>query len=38
MGMGMFARGRIGLMPKRIRGVDGLRAILDRAEALEAAQ
>lgn len=38
MGMGMFTRGRIGLMPKRIRGVDGLRAILDRAEALEAAQ
>ncbi len=38
MGMGMFARGRIGLMPKRIRGVEGLRAILDRAEALEAAQ
>ena len=38
MGMGMFTRGRIGLMPKRIRGVEGLRAILDRAEALEAAQ
>jgi heterodisulfide reductase subunit C len=38
MGMGMFARGRIGLMPKRIRGVEGLRAILDRAAALEAAQ
>jgi heterodisulfide reductase subunit C len=38
MGMGMFARGRIGFTPKRIRGVEGLRAILDRAAALEAAQ
>ena len=38
MGMSMIARGRIGLTPKRIRGVEGLRAILDRAQALEAAQ
>ncbi len=38
MGVNMFAHGRFGLVPKRIRGVDGLRGILDRAATLEAAQ
>ncbi len=38
MGLGMFARRRVGLRPKRIRGVTGLRAILDRAAVLETAQ
>ena len=37
MGIGLVAKGRIGFMPKRIKGVAQLRAILDRAEATEAA-
>ncbi len=35
-GLGMLASGRMGLVPHRIRDARGLRAILDRAEALEA--
>jgi heterodisulfide reductase subunit C len=38
VGMGMLAKGRMGLVPKRIRDVRGLRAILDRAAELEAGQ
>jgi heterodisulfide reductase subunit C len=34
-GVGMVAKGRMGLVPHRIRDVAGLRAILARAEALE---
>jgi heterodisulfide reductase subunit C len=34
-GMGMVASGRMGLLPHRIRGLRGLRAILDRAAELE---
>jgi heterodisulfide reductase subunit C len=35
MGIAMLAKGRMGFMPHRIRGVAGLRAILDRAGELE---
>ncbi len=35
LGIGMLASGRMGLVPHRIRGVRGLRAILDRAAELE---
>jgi heterodisulfide reductase subunit C len=35
IGVGMLASGRMGLVPHRIRGVRGLRAILDRAAELE---
>jgi heterodisulfide reductase subunit C len=35
-GLGMVASGRMALLPHRIRGVKGLRAILARAEELEA--
>jgi heterodisulfide reductase subunit C len=37
MGMGMLAKGRIGLRPHRIRDIRGLRVVLDRAAQLEAA-
>jgi heterodisulfide reductase subunit C len=37
-GLGMLAKGRMGLVPHRIRNVVGLRAILDRAGELEAAR
>ena len=37
MGVGMIAKGRIGFVPHRIKGIDGLRAILARAEDLEEA-
>jgi heterodisulfide reductase subunit C len=37
MGMSMLAKGRMGFVPQRIRGMDGLRAILARAEELETA-
>jgi heterodisulfide reductase subunit C len=36
MGIGMLARGRVGLTPHRIKGIKGLRAVLARAEHLEA--
>jgi heterodisulfide reductase subunit C2 len=36
MGISMLAKGRMGFVPQRIRGMDGLRAILARAEELEA--
>jgi heterodisulfide reductase subunit C len=36
-GLGMFMKGRMGLVPHRIRGLDGLRAMLARAEELERA-
>jgi heterodisulfide reductase subunit C len=35
-GIGMLAKGRMGLVPHRIRNVAGLNAILDRAGELEA--
>ena len=35
IGVGMLAAGRMGLVPHRIRGARGLRAILDRAAELE---
>ena len=35
MGIGLMTKGRMGLLPHRIRGLDGLRAILARAEALQ---
>jgi quinone-modifying oxidoreductase, subunit QmoC len=35
MGFGMITKGRIGLVPHRIKGIAGLRAILARAEELE---
>lgn len=37
MGIGMVTKGRMGFVPHRIRGIAGLRAILDRAGELEAA-
>jgi heterodisulfide reductase subunit C len=37
MGIGMVTKGRIGFTPHRIKGVAGLRAILDRAGELETA-
>ncbi len=36
MGIGLLTKGRIGLTPKRIKGLAGLHAILAKAEALEA--
>lgn len=36
MGIGMVTKGRMGFIPHKIRGVAGLRAILDRAGELEA--
>jgi heterodisulfide reductase subunit C len=36
MGMTMLTRGRMGFVPHRIRGIQGLRAILARAAELEA--
>jgi heterodisulfide reductase subunit C len=36
-GLGMVAKGRMGFKPNRIKGVDGLNAILDRAGELEEA-
>jgi heterodisulfide reductase subunit C len=38
MGIGMLTKGRLGFRPKRIHGVDSLRAILERAGELEAAE
>lgn len=35
MGLGMITRGRMGLKPKKIRRMDQLKAILDRASQLE---
>ena len=35
MGVGMVTKGRIGFTPKRIKGMDGLRAILTKAKELE---
>jgi heterodisulfide reductase subunit C len=35
MGIGMVTKGRIGFRPKRIRDVEGLRAILAKAEQIE---
>lgn len=37
MGVGMVTKGRIGFTPKRIKGMDGLRAILAKAKEIEAA-
>jgi heterodisulfide reductase subunit C len=37
MGIGMVTKGRMGFIPHKIRGISGLRAILDRAGELEAA-
>lgn len=37
MGIAMLTKGRMGFVPHRIRGINGLRAILDRAAELEAA-
>jgi heterodisulfide reductase subunit C2 len=37
-GLGMLARGRMGLVPHRIHDVRALRAILARAEAIEASE
>lgn len=36
MGIGLLSKGRIGLTPKRIKGLNGLHAILAKAEELEA--
>lgn len=36
MGVGMVTKGRIGFTPKRIKGMDGLKAILAKAKELEA--
>jgi len=38
MGLKMFRRGRIALLPHRIKGTDQLHAILDRAKELERAR
>jgi heterodisulfide reductase subunit C len=38
MGLGMLTKGRMDLTPHRIEGMDQLRAILRRAEQLEAVQ
>jgi hypothetical protein len=35
MGIAMVTKGRMGFTPHRIHGVEGLRAILARAEELE---
>jgi hypothetical protein len=37
-GMGMVTKGRMGFMPHRIKGLEGLNAILDRASELEDAK
>jgi heterodisulfide reductase subunit C len=37
MGIAMLTKGRMGFVPHRIRGIDGLRTMLDRAGELEAA-
>lgn len=34
MGMGMMMRGRMDLIPKRIKGLDGLKAILAKARSM----
>jgi heterodisulfide reductase subunit C len=36
MGLGMLSKHRMGMTPKRIEGMDQLKAILDRAKELEA--
>lgn len=36
MGVGMVTKGRISFTPKRIKGIDGLRAILAKAKEIEA--
>jgi heterodisulfide reductase subunit C len=36
MGLGMVSKGRMAFTPKRIRGIQGLKAILARAKELEA--
>lgn len=36
MGLGMLSKQRMGIKPKRIEGIDQLKAILDRAKELEA--
>ncbi|MCX7840469.1 MAG: hypothetical protein N2559_13605, partial [Anaerolineae bacterium] len=36
MGVGMVTKGRISFTPKRIKGLDGLRAILAKAKEIEA--
>ncbi len=36
MGVGMVTKGRISFTPKRIKGIDGLQAILAKAKELEA--
>jgi hypothetical protein len=36
MGLGMLSKQRMGISPKRIEGIDQLKAILDRAKELEA--
>ena len=38
MGMGMLSRKRMSLLPKRIKNLDQLKSILNRAKELEAAQ
>ena len=35
MGIGMMRRGRMDMTPKRIKGLDGLKAILRKAQELE---
>jgi heterodisulfide reductase subunit C len=35
MGVAMLAKGRMGFVPKRIRGVAGVRAVLERAAEVE---
>lgn len=35
MGVGMFSRGRMAFTPTRIKGMDGLKAILSKAKELE---
>jgi heterodisulfide reductase subunit C len=37
MGLGMLSKGRMGLTPKSIKGLDGLKAILNRAKEIEEA-
>lgn len=37
MGLGMVTRGRLSFVPTRIKGLDGLKAILAKAKELEAA-
>jgi len=38
MGMGMVTRGRMDFMPHRIKGMDGLKAIIAKAKELEVAE